>query len=276
VRGVFYRAVAAKVVDKTEQGYGIVDEDLIALRDGRQIPYEWIPDGTRFTVGGEVDPWNWSMRQCLKSAVRNYVLNPWVKWSCRVEFFCEKDAMTAILRPAVEQWQCPLHIVRGFSSLAFVNTIGERLRDSDVPMHFYLLGDWDEQGTDAHANIRSRLEDLEGPERTFKRLAVTPEQIEQYGLTTRPPKVKGKGKNAEVFESGAVDIDAMSSTLLRQLIADAAATHIPWSRFDEMEERAERVRDEARDRLSSWPVEEVVNEMNDDEEDEEDNEDDDA
>jgi hypothetical protein len=159
--------------------------------------------------------------------------------------------MTAILRPAAEQWQCPLHIVRGFSSLAFINTVGERLQSSDEPIHFYLLGDWDEQGTDAHANIRSRLEDLDGPERTFKRLAVTPQQIEQYSLPTRPPK-RG-GRNAATFETGAVDIDAMSTALLRQLIADGAATHIPRERFEECERRGERIRDEARDRLSSWP-----------------------
>lgn len=57
-----------------------------------------------------------------------------------------------------------------------------------------------------------------------ERLAVTPAQIEELSLHTRP--TKEKDSRAKAFDGQSVEVDAMSSRILRQLVSDAIEGHI--------------------------------------------------
>jgi hypothetical protein len=52
----------------------------------------------------------------------------------------------------------------------------------------------------------------------FHRLAVTPQQVEEYGLLTRPTKKSNHSKN---FAGDSVEVDAVPTPILRQLVRDA-------------------------------------------------------
>ena len=51
VRQVYYRAVVKGYIEKTGQGYGYVQRDLVYMRKNNMMPYEWIDDRTRSMRG---------------------------------------------------------------------------------------------------------------------------------------------------------------------------------------------------------------------------------
>ncbi len=57
-----------------------------------------------------------------------------------------------------------------------------------------------------------------------ERLAVTPAQIEQYQLPTRP--TKGTDTRSSGFEGESVEVDALPPSVLRQIVGDAIKAHI--------------------------------------------------
>ena len=75
---------------------------------------------------------------------------------------------------------------------------------------------------------------------TFERLAVNPDQIKSWNLTTRPTKkTDTRSKN---FEGESVEIEAVPASTLRRLCREAIETHLPDGWMDDMEavEEAER------------------------------------
>ena len=64
VRQVFYQAVVRNYVEKTEQGYGFVQQDLGKMRWSGMLPFEWIEDSSR-TVRGSQGSYNESPQEYL-------------------------------------------------------------------------------------------------------------------------------------------------------------------------------------------------------------------
>ena len=59
---------------------------------------------------------------------------------------------------------------------------------------------------------------------TFERLAVTPEQITELDLPTRP--TKNTDTRARNFAGGSVEVDAIPAPTLRTIVSDAIEQHI--------------------------------------------------
>ena len=60
---------------------------------------------------------------------------------------------------------------------------------------------------------------------TIERIALTEEQIEQYRLPTRPTKRQGN-PHARDFKGESVELDALSSSVLRDLVRECIGQHI--------------------------------------------------
>jgi hypothetical protein len=48
VRQVFYQATVRGIIEKTELGYDKVQKDLVAMRRGGELRYDWLADNTRW------------------------------------------------------------------------------------------------------------------------------------------------------------------------------------------------------------------------------------
>jgi hypothetical protein len=77
-------------------------------------------------------------------------------------------------------------------------------------------------------------------ESDFDRLAVTPEQIRDLELPTRP--TKAADPRARRFAGGSVEVDAIRAPVLRQLVEDAIVQHIDQHQLEmtRVAETAER------------------------------------
>jgi hypothetical protein len=91
--------------------------------------------------------------------------------------------------PVTAQFDVPLMVARGYASLSFLHSAAEEIKKLDVPAYIYHLGDFDPSGVNAGESIEKSLRGMAPyAEIHFKRLAVTPRQIEAWNLPTRPTK----------------------------------------------------------------------------------------
>ena len=113
VRQVFYRAVAAGIVGKTEGEYKeTVIRLLGSMRRSGRIPFGAIADNTRWMR----KPRTWSsLDEALRRTAEVYRRALWDLQECYVEVWLEKDALAGVLYEVTEAWDCPLMVTRGDS-----------------------------------------------------------------------------------------------------------------------------------------------------------------
>lgn len=242
LRGVYYRAVSAGAVDKTEAGYRVVGRQLVKLRRSGVIPYAWITDGTRLMR----KPASWSdVDSMLASAAASYRRAMWEDQSAAVIVLSEKDAISGAIYPVTAEYDVELGITRGYTSETFVHSVAADVIANDADYrttYLYQLGDHDPSGVDGWRDFtRKVLEFAEGCAVEFERLAVTPEQIVEYDLPTRP--TKRSDTRAAGFVGESVEVDAIPAPTLRQIVRDAIERHIDperlrSTRLVEQQERA--------------------------------------
>jgi hypothetical protein len=217
VRGLFYRVVSRGLVPKTDKGenngYAVVQRQTLKMRRNGDLPYGWITDGSRLRL----KPSSFTSAQAaLENTARMYRRDLWIDQDVHVEVWCEKDAIRGVVYPATAQYDVPLMISRGYSSETFLWETAEDINDEGKPAVIYQLGDHDRDGVRAWNAIARRLREFvdDDIDLTFERIAVTPEQIAEFDLPTRPDKTdSGFGP--------CVEVDAMPSSLLRAIVSNA-------------------------------------------------------
>ena len=223
VRRVFYLLESRGAVLKTEKGYGVVQRRVLNLRRSGALPYDWIADGSRWRIKSR--SWN-NAEDALSDAVSSYRRALWHNQDAYVEVWSEKDAIAEIVSEVTDPWDVPLLIARGFSSETFIWKSAQKINDVGKTAAIYNLGDHDRSGLQAWNHVQRKLREFVDPdiEVIFERLAVTPQQIDQYQLPTRPPKPKSKNQSVAEAErefGRAVEVDAMPTAGLQTLVGNA-------------------------------------------------------
>lgn len=247
LRGVFYRVVSAGAIDKTELGYRTVGRQLLKLRRAGVVPYDWITDGTRWITR----PTAWSdIDEMLEDSAVSYRRRLWHEQPDEVHFFTEKDAISGVISPITYRWDVPLGVLRGYASESFAYSVAQSIiasnRMRSGTTYVYQLGDHDPSGVGAWADFTAKVSSFidEGYKDAdyvvFERLAVTPEQITEWTLPTRPTKRSDPRANG--FAGGSVEVDAIPANTLRNLVEQAIAQHVDREqlRLTRIYERSER------------------------------------
>jgi len=222
VRGVFYRVMSTGAVEKTEKAYNAVQREALKLRRTGRLPYEWIVDGTRWNV--KSPSWS-SIEEALDDAAASYRRALWRDQDVYVEVWSEKEAISSIVSPITDAWDVPLMIARGFSSESFLWSTAATIRAVAKPTIVFNLGDHDPSGVAAWAHVQAKLRDFAPDvDITFRRLAVTPAQIGELGLTTRP--TKASDSRSKTFTGESVEVDAIPTSVLRPIVRAAIEAHI--------------------------------------------------
>jgi hypothetical protein len=233
VRQAFYQTTVRGLLDKTEASYDKVQRALVKMRRDGRVPYGWIVDGTRWMHKPESYS---SLEQALRRTRESYRRAVWDDQPVRVEIWLEKQGLAGTILPVTAEFDVPLYVSRGFSSLTYLAEAAEEIEASDRPTFIYHLGDHDEWGRDAGAHIERELRQLApSAEIHFERLAVTVEQINDFELPTRPLKSQGKLRErfeAEHGRTGAVELDAIHPDTLRALVRDAIERHIDFRQLE--------------------------------------------
>lgn len=234
VRGLFYRVMSKGLVPKSERGYAQVQKLTLQMRRQGRLPYGWIADSSRRRITPRA--YN-GLDDVLNATARFYRRRLWSEQDTYVEVWTEKDAITGVIRTTTMEWDVPLVVARGFASETFLWEAAEQIEEIDKPTYIYQLGDHDKAGVDAWNKTQERLRDLVPADIDlhFERIAVTPSQIQQWTLQTRPDKT-GSGFGE------CVEVDAIDSNTLRGLVSEAIEQHIDYDALEPLlvAERSER------------------------------------
>jgi hypothetical protein len=154
----------------------------------------------------------------------------WRDADCYVEIWIEKDALAGVIYPVTDLSDMPLMVARGYASLSFLHSAAEAIGELDVPAFIYHFGDYDPSGVNAAEKIEETLCELApDAEIHFEWSAVTPEQIAQWNLPSRPTKTTdSRSKN---FGDISVELDAIPPAELRDLVEDVISQHMPDHQF---------------------------------------------
>jgi hypothetical protein len=236
VRFLFYELVAQRVISKEgERPDKIVSEALTDLRESGRIPWDWIVDETRdvFDYSGSA-----SVAEDWLLYLDNACLDP---WRGQVPFIItESKSLAGVLRAMCRNYRVRIAPTGGQVG-GFLHTKVERCIHIDDTVGY--LGDLDLAGGDIEANTRRVLEDIVGGKLNWKRLALTPTQVEAYNL----PRIV---KNDKRFKNGggrheAVETEALSQTLIVDIVRDWLDDLLPQP-LDKVLARERRERDRLR------------------------------
>jgi hypothetical protein len=223
VRQVFYMAVSAGIVEKTEKAYkNTVGRLLTEMRRDGELPFSWIADNTRWMRKPKTYD---DLEDLLNETAALYRRNLWRQQGRYVEIWLEKDALSGVLYPATAQWDVPLMVTRGYASLTFLYEAAEYMKAQEKEVHIYYFGDHDPSGRDIPRQVEEDLRALApGTEMYFSRVAVEEWQIAAWNLPTRP--TKEADSRSIHFKGESVEVDAIPPDRLRQLVRDCIEQHI--------------------------------------------------
>src|SRR5262249_13233182 len=135
-----------------------------------------------------------------------------------------------VIYPITDMYDVPLMVARGYATLSFLYSAAEYIDDLDVPTYIYHLGDFDPSGVNVGEKIEETLRELAPDAKIyFERIAVTPGQITEWNLPTRP--TKASDTRSKGFGNISVDLDAINPNALRALVQETIEQHLPPDQF---------------------------------------------
>ena len=136
IRRLYYRSTTDGPVEKTNQGYRKIQNTVTAMRRDGSLPWSWISDGTRLMRKPRSHD---SIDDALDWTVATSRKNLWAAAEVQVEIWCEKDAITGTVFPVTSEYDVPLMIARGFSSLSFLYSAAMQMQEDGRPAYIYHL-----------------------------------------------------------------------------------------------------------------------------------------
>lgn len=255
LRQLFYAATVRSLVPKTEAGYDLVGRRMVLLRRRFHSIFDWVVDNTRWMR----KPNSYTgLDDLLERSARLYRRDLWIESPERVEIWVEKDALAGVIYPITDEYDVPLMVTRGYSSLTFAYSSAMAIVNQRIPTHLYYFGDHDPSGVDIDRALQRYLEEFgatqpvwigevgnQSPLATLERVAVLPWQIVAWNLPTRP--TKRSDSRAAGFEGDSVELDAIPPDQLRALVREVIERHIESDRL----ERVRRVEEQERESLAN-------------------------
>jgi hypothetical protein len=227
VRQIYYALTVRGFVPKTENGYRQTCYQLKKMREKKIIPHGWIADNTRYHIKPATDR---SLSSALERWQQSYRRDLWASQDVYVEIWVEKDALAGVISPVTAEYDVPLYVARGYSSMTFIYDAAEDIKRIGKPAYIYHFGDYDPSGVDAADKIEIGLLQ-HGADVYFKRVAVTKEQIDSLHLPVRETKPSDpRSKNWGNRPS--VELDALPAPVLRELVRASIERHIDHEVLD--------------------------------------------
>lgn len=236
LRHLFYRVVSLGLIEKTEEESRKLSGYTMKWRRNGALKWWSFVDSTRWYHGVRTFD---SLSEALGNSKACFRRNLWQSQKVYVEIWTEKDAIAAIAQQAAEPFGVPVFPMRGFGSGSALYSIAQTIKyqqNCGKTVYVYHLGDWDPSGKCIDESTVKNLREDHGVVFNFSRLAVTPEQIKQYNLPTRP--TKKTDPRSKSFQGESVEVDALPPHVIRDLVEWCISRHIEsqaWLREMEIE-----------------------------------------
>lgn len=236
VRQIYYRLVTKNVIPNTRSYYNSFDNILTRIREDGLVLWSAIEDRSRETIGGDIS-WEESPQRflegeldALKECWRRYSLPLWTSQESYIEIWIEKDALSTLASHVCNRYRVLLFPCRGYSSGTKLVEAVSRLPDHSVILYF---GDHDPSGLQMQIDLKKRLRRY-GSDMVMEPIALTKEQIDEYGLSPNPVKKADTRSPEYIAKYGEEcwELDALPPDVLQKIIDKTIREHIDWEAWE--------------------------------------------
>ena len=281
LRTLFYYLVSKNMIPNTRSSYKSLSRKLVQARKKGRYEWDFLEDKTRVVLGslGDsrfdddiIEDFEKRLNSKLEDLDINRMLEetfdymkPWIavgRWAEQptvCEVWIEKEALASTLQSWLSGMEIPIRVNRGYSSWTFiynnVQSLEWTLKKHDKVVIFY-CGDLDPSGLDIERFLQEAIDYFGLPEEEveFRRLAVTPEQVERFNLPPRPEdaetieKLHRDPRFKSYQEQYIVELDALvayAPSQFRRIVREAIDGI--WDReiYEKLQEKARKLREEA-------------------------------
>ena len=195
----------------------------------RSIPWNYFSDSTR--IAYDNDGYEGLADTAFLDRVQSlYRRNYWSTTDIYPQLWVESRSLTPTLAGTARALGISLYPSGGMSSDTFVHEAAvDAINTGHERMVVVYVGDYDPAGLQIADTLETKLiehldyaaedDDLDAPELTFERVAVTEQQIIDHGLPTKPVNATQSRKKYDISQS--VEAEAMPPAMLREIVADA-------------------------------------------------------
>jgi hypothetical protein len=164
-----------------------------------------------------------------------------------VEVWIEKFADAPTFEKWLEDKDVNIVVNKGYSSISFLWENTQRLKEKVEEfgaehVHVLYFGDFDPSGEDMVDSLKAYFSRFGLSSNIIKKIALTPEQIDEYGIPTEP--IKDTDNRSAGFEamhgSDSAEIDAFIATApddLKQIVQDSVDEYFDQKIYDDMVEK---------------------------------------
>ncbi|MCX8069754.1 MAG: hypothetical protein N2738_04555 [Thermodesulfovibrionales bacterium] len=229
LRQVYYQLVSALVIPNNRNSYIALSRLLKEARLKGLVSWDMIEDRTRQYVNNTgFDDVGGFVSQELNYFLEGYKRNVMQTQPFYVEVWVEKDALSNVFRPVCSEYGISLTICKGFSSVTFLHNYSRRVFSAYSRNQYPIVlffSDFDPSGMSMMTACKDTLHEMGVKGIEFKRVALTPEQIEKYDLPVSVDAIKSGDTRAKnhIQKHGllAVELDAIRPDILQGIIKEA-------------------------------------------------------
>lgn len=246
LRQIYYQLVSRLQIKNTRSQYTMLSRLVKWMRIDGLLPWDAIEDRTRTVTDKRgFENLDSFIKQEMRSFLKGYTRCLIQEQDKYIEVWTEKDALLGIFEEVVYPYCIRAVVCRGYSSVTFIADFFDRaekaiMRDQ-MPIILY-FGDLDPSGVQMLEATRETLENemgLEGVE--YKRIGLSPEQVEYYDLPQDPTAAKPADsrykKYVEKYGTIAVELDSIRPDLLQVLIRNAIEAEIDMDLFEDQKDQ---------------------------------------
>lgn len=249
LRQIFYMLVSGYAYDKTERAYQRLCETMNKARRARYIDMNDIRDDglNRRDADGWRDEAH--LVDSFKASARYFTMDRQDGQERRLFVWCEAGGMLPQLASYCEDYGVSVLSSGGFDSVTTKHNLAQEIAGlGDVEILH--IGDHDPSGVHMYSSLDEDLQaflDWYGGDLEVTRLAVTPQQVDELGLPTAPPK---KTDN-RAFDGLTTQAEAIPPRTLRTIVTDAILARFDMGAYQEVLDEEDRIKASLAERLAN-------------------------
>jgi len=241
-RQVYYRLIGAHGYPKTELFYKNLCHHMVNARRGKLIPFDAIRDDgvTTFRLD-HFDDEEHFLRH-VRELGEGYRRNKMAVQPHHVEVWCEAAGMLPQLFRVAERYSIPVYSSGGFDSLTAKKTLADRICEKGKPAIILHLGDFDPSGQSIFDSVAADVSAFVEADRpwatvsvSFRRVALTGEQVKEYDLPTVPPKATDS--RTKSWDGGTCQLEALPPDEIASILRKAIIRSIDFRTLENEREQ---------------------------------------
>jgi hypothetical protein len=267
VRSVAYKLFSEGFIpNMSKQEVGRVSRILTGAREDDEIPWEWIVDNTRKPTW----PGTYSSPMAFSRSVSNWWRqDPWEYQDVTVEVWSEKDTVSGVLAPVLQEYAVPFRVNRGFTSATAAHDIALETNLAEKPLLALYVGDFDPSGLYMSVvDLPQRLEkyDANIDQLDLIRIALTADDCAAMPDLSFAASEKSRDPRYRWFlkhtgQTRCWELDAMDPNTLRQRVETAIREEIDFDAWERVVTTDRAVKESLDAYMVKWTKTKSISEL---------------